>query len=573
MEIPLSHFEEYIDEPILKRGLSYFKKGFVHEPAEVRPGDYEAVVEGSEEYTVKLSIRNRVITEHSCDCPYDMGPVCKHVAAVIFYLEQEELGLTQSTKKGSPKKTKTSSSKPSKRKTIAQQVDDLLGKVTHDELTLFVRELAAKNSLFRDLLLASFAHQYNPDESKALYAKQVKALIKVARDRDKYKLIDASGAKYISKEISPMLSLAERYLSQGNHQSAFFICTAIMDELITALLLADDREGALGNAIYAAYNTLSAITCEEPSEAIRRQILKYCFTSFDKRTFAGWDWHIGLLQLAACILDTESEVEELFKRINSIPESDEYEIKEVQKIKYCILLEKKGTKVAQRFLEQNIGNPSFRAQAIQDALDQKDYEKATALANDGIEQDSGYPGLVTNWYEWLLKIAESQKDTERIILYARHLLLNDSIPSLDYYEILRKTVPPEQWTDFVEAIVQETMERKPYYGVDFVASIFVREEWWSRLFELVKKECSLDRLAKYEKPLAKHFPNELADLYAERIIEYVEDRVGRDYYRTACRYIRRMIKLGARDKADEVISQLRQTHYRKKALMEELDNV
>lgn len=572
MEIPLSHFEEYIDEPILKRGLSYFKKGFIHEPAEVRPGDFEAVVEESEEYIVKLSIRNGVITEHSCDCPYDIGPVCKHVAAVIFYLEQEELGLTQNIKKGSAKKAKASSSKPSKRKTIAQQVDDLLDKVTLDELTLFVREQAAKNAQFRDLLLASFA-QYNPNESKALYAKQVKALIKVARDSGKYRLIDSSGAKYISKEISPMLSLAERYLSQGNHKSAFLICTAIMDELISALLCADDREGVLGNAIYAAYNTLSAIASEEPSEDIRKQILKYCFTSFDKRTFAGWDWHIGLLQLAACILDTEGEVEEIFKRINSIPESDEYEIKEVQKIKYCILLEKKGTEVAQKYLEQNIGNPSFRAQAIQDALDQKDYKKATALANDGIEQDSGYPGLVTNWYEWLLKIAKSQKDNERIILYARHLLLNSNRPSQDYYQILKNTIPPEEWTDFVETIVQEAMERKPYYGVDLVASIFVREEWWSRLLDLVKKECSLDRLAKYEKPLAKHYPNELADLYAERIIEYVESHVGRNYYRTACRYIRRMIKLGARDKANEVISQLRQTHYSRRALMEELDNV
>ncbi len=572
MEIPLSHFEEYIDEPILKRGLSYFKNGFVHKPAEIRPGDYEAVVEESEEYTVNLSIRNRVITEYSCDCSYDMGPVCKHVAAVIFYLEQEELGLTQNTKKASSKKAKASSSKPSKRKTLAQQVDELLDKVTHDELTLFVREHATKNAQFRDLLLASFA-QYNPNESRTLYAKQVKALIKVARDSDKYGLIDSSGAKYISKEISPMLSLAERYLSQGNHQSAFFICTAIMDELISALLLADDREGVLGNAIYAAYDTLSAITCEEPSEAIRRQILKYCFTSFDKRTFAGWDWHIGLLQLAACILDTEGEVEELFKRINSIPESDEYEIKEVQKIKYCILLEKKGTEVAQKYLEQNLDNPSFREVAIQDALDQKDYERATALANDGIEQDSGYAGLVTNWYEWLLKIAESQKDTERIILYARHLLLNDSRPSLDYYEILRKTVPPEEWTDFVEAIIQEAIERKPYYGVNFAASVFVREEWWSRLLDLVKKECNLDQLAKYEKLLAQHFPNELADLYAERIIEYVESHIGRNYYRTACKYIRKMIKLGARDKADEVISQLRQTHYSRRALMEELDNV
>lgn len=570
MEIPLRHFEEYIDEPILKRGLSYFKKGFVHEPAEIRPGDYEAVVEGSEDYTVKLSIRNGVITEHSCDCPYDMGAVCKHVAAVIFYLEQEKLGLTQSTKNGSSKKAKASSSKPSKRKTIAQQVDDLLGKVTHDELTLFVREHAAKNAQFRDLLLASFA-QYNPDESKALYAKQIKALIKVARG--KYGLIDSSGAKYISKEISPMLSLADRYLSQGNHQSAFFICTAIMDELISALLCADDREGVLGNTIYAAYNTLSAIASEEPSEAVREQILKYCFTSFDKRTFAGWDWHIGLLQLAACILDTEGEVEEIFKRINSIPESDEYEIKEVQKIKYCILLEKKGTEVAQKYLEQNIGNPSFRAQAIQDALDQKDYEKATALANDGIEQDSGYPGLIIDWYDWLLKIAESQNDTERIILYARDLLLESLNPKQDYYQILKKTVPPEEWAGFVETIVQEAMERKPYYRTDLVASIFIREEWWSRLLDLVKKECNLDQLSKYEKLLAQHFPSELADLYAERIIEYVEDRVGRDYYRTACRYIRRMIKLGARDKADEVISQLRQTHYRKKALMEELDNV
>lgn len=572
MEIPLSHFEEYIDEPILKRGLSYFKKGFVHEPEEIRLGDYEAVVEGSEEYTVKLSIRNRVITEYSCDCPYEMGPVCKHVAAVIFYLEQEELELTQNTKKASSKKAKASSSKPSKRKTLAQQVDELLDKVTHDELTLFVREHATKNAQFRDLLLASFA-QYNPNESRTLYAKQVKALIKVARDSDKYGLIDSSGAKYISKEISPMLSLAERYLSQGNHQSAFFICTAIMDELISALLCADDREGVLGNAIYAAYDTLSAIASEEPSEAIRKLILKYCFTSFDKRTFAGWDWHIGLLQLAACILDTEDEVEEIFKRINSIPESDEYEIKEVQKIKYCILLGKKGTEVAQKYLEQNIGNPSFRAQAIQDALDQKDYERATALANDGIEQDSGYPGLVTNWYEWLLKIAESQKDPERIILYSRHLLLNNSIPSLDYYEILRKTVPPEEWTDFVEAIIQEAMERKPYYRTDLVASIFIREEWWSRLLDLVKKECNLDQLAKYEKLLAQHFPSELANLYAERIIEYVESHIGRNYYRTACKYIRKMIKLGARDKADEVISQLRQTHYNRRALMEELDNV
>ena len=570
MEIPLSHFEEYIDEPILKRGLSYFKNGFVHEPEEIRPGDYEAVVEGSEDYTVKLSIRNRVITEHSCDCSYDMGPVCKHVAAVIFYLEQEKLGLTQNTKKGSSKKAKASSSKPSKRKTIAQQVDDLLGKVTYDELILFVRNQAANDSLFRDSLLASFA-QYNPNESKTLYTKQVKTLIKVARG--KYGFLDSSGAEYVSNELSSMLGLANHYIRKGNHKSAFFICTAIVDELISALEYADDMDGHLTDTIYDAYDTLTAIAQADPPEEVRKLIFKYCLTSFSKRSFSGWDWHLNFLHLAAYMLSTDSEMEELFKRIAAIPKSSEYEVKKAQEIQYDVLLKRKGESVAQKYLEQNIDNPSFRARAIQDALDQKDYEKATALANEGIEQDSGYPGLVASWYDWLLKIAESQNDTERIILYARYLLLKSHNPKRDYYQILKEIVPTEEWTNFVEAIVQEAMERKPYYRTDLVASIFIREEWWSRLLDLVKKEYTLDQLAKYEKLLAQHFPSELADLYAERIIRYVENHVGRSHYRTACKYIRKMIKLGARDKADEVISQLRQTHYRKKALMEELDNV
>lgn len=570
MEIPLSHFEEYIDEPILKRGLSYFKNGFVHEPEEIRPGDYEAVVEGSEDYTVKLSIRNRVITEHSCDCSYDMGPVCKHVAAVIFYLEQEKLGLTQNTKKGSSKKAKASSSKPSKRKTLAQQVDDLLGKVTHDELILFVRNQAANDSLFRDSLLASFA-QYNPNESKALYTKQVNTLIKVARG--KYGFLDSSGAEYVSNELSSMLGLANHYIRKGNHKSAFFICTAIMDELISALEYADDMDGHLTDTIYDAFDTLATIAQEDPPEEVRKLIFKYCLTSFSKRSFSGWDWHLNFLHLAAYMLSTDSEMEELFKRIAAIPKSSEYEVKKAQEIQYDVLLKRKGESVAQRYLEQNIDNPSFRARAIQDALDQKDYEKATALANEGIEQDSGYPGLVASWYDWLLKIAESQNDTERIILYARYLLLKSHNPKRDYYQILKEIVPTEEWTNLVEAIVQEAMERKPYYRTDLVASIFIREEWWSRLLDLVKKEYTLDQLAKYEKLLAQHFPSELADLYAERIIRYVENHVGRSHYRTACKYIRKMIKLGAREKADEVISQLRQTHYRKKALMEELDNV
>ena len=49
MQIPLNQFEQVIDEDILKRGLSYFKKGRVYEPEEISPDEFETIVEGSED--------------------------------------------------------------------------------------------------------------------------------------------------------------------------------------------------------------------------------------------------------------------------------------------------------------------------------------------------------------------------------------------------------------------------------------------------------------------------------------------------------------------------------------------
>lgn len=159
MRISLNQFEQHIDETILKRGFSYFKKGHVREPEEIDQGKYEAIVEGSEDYTVQISIKNGIITEYVCDCPYDMGPVCKHVVAVIIYLQQDELGLNEESEKAK----KVKGTKPAKRKTVAQQVNELLEKITDDELKQFVREKAAENPTFRNLFLSSFA-QYNSDE-------------------------------------------------------------------------------------------------------------------------------------------------------------------------------------------------------------------------------------------------------------------------------------------------------------------------------------------------------------------------------------------------------------------------
>ena len=75
MNISIDEFEQIIDETILKRGLLYFEKGYITEFEKISDKEFEASVSGTEEYTVQLRIKNNIITEHNCDCPYDMEPV------------------------------------------------------------------------------------------------------------------------------------------------------------------------------------------------------------------------------------------------------------------------------------------------------------------------------------------------------------------------------------------------------------------------------------------------------------------------------------------------------------------
>ncbi len=566
MHIPLRHFEDYIDETILRRGLSYFKNGQVHEPDEIRTGEYEAIVEGTEDYTVRMTIKNGAITEHVCNCPYDMGPVCKHLVAVIFYLQQDELELTQKpakAKSASPKKTK-------KRKTVAEQVDELLEKTTHDELKQFVREQATLNAGFRNLFLSFFV-QHNTGESKGIYEKQIKAILRGAKERDGF--IGWSGAGHVGSAVDNLLDSAKKQIEKRNFKSAVLICTAIMEQMVGALQYADDSNGDIGGAIEAAYEMISTLAASQPAEDIRKLIFDYALSTVDKKIYAGWDWHVGMLRIAATLLTTEEEMESVFRELDKLHES-EYEREETQSIKYEVILKTKGEKEANDFLEANITNPNLRRKVIQAALANGNYKKAISIAKGGIDYDKKKRlGLVIEWYDWLLKIAQAQGEREKIIEYARLLFIDNFSNKQDYYAILKKHVAPESWVSFVESVIRDITAKRRWFDKEHIANIFIKEGWMDRLLELVRKYPDLNTIAQYETHLSAKYTPEIVDLYLNALLEYVKKNVGRNHYREACRYIRRVIKLGAREKANELISFFRSEYPQRKALMDELNNV
>ena len=181
--------------------------------------------------------------------------------------------------------------------------------------------------------------------------------------------------------------------------------------------------------------------------------------------------------------------------------------------------------------------------------------------------------MVKVWYNWLLKVAQAEKDTAKIIEYARFLFIDNFHPEQDYYQILKDNIDDEDWHPFLEDIIKEITPKQRWTYTELIRKIYIKEQWWDRLFLMLKQNLSLENIQHNEEYLAKDYSSELVELYSERITNYVEAYMGRKHYQTACRYLRRMKKLGGNDRVNELIELFRKQYPQRKALMDELTRV
>jgi len=92
MRLNLKNFEKLVESKIVDRGFEYYEYDQVANIEHVDEFEFCAVVLGSMEYAVYIRLNDDLdVLEHSCDCPYDWGDVCKHKVAVFYYIKDAEL--------------------------------------------------------------------------------------------------------------------------------------------------------------------------------------------------------------------------------------------------------------------------------------------------------------------------------------------------------------------------------------------------------------------------------------------------------------------------------------------------
>jgi len=452
---------------------------------------------------------------------------------------------------------------------VSHQLKEVLNKVSHQDLKKFIQEHSKMDEQFRNLFLAYFAY-LNESQSKEFYQNQIKLVINSATDRHGF--IGWHEMKYLAKGINPIIEIAEKQLESNNYLNVIHICTALLEEMTDAIQFSDDSYGVIGGIIDDSYEMLFGITAKNMSENIKTELFNYCIEVFKKRLFEGWDWHIGILNIAYKLTDNEAEADIIIKCLDSI--NGVYEKEKAQSFMLEVITKYKDDKEVQVFVDENITSSLVRNSEIEKAVNNKNFEKAIRLSKDGVEYDKNEkPGLLKKWYNWLLKIAQIQNNTPKIIEYSRFLFIDNFHPEQNYYQLLKQEIEPNKWKDFLEEIIKEITPKEGWKYNELVRKIYINEKWWDRLLLLIKENTSLDNIENNEKYLSKDYSQELIQLYSERLVKYVDRFMGRNHYKTACRYLRRIKKLGGNEKVNELIEYFERTYPKRKALLDELSGV
>jgi uncharacterized Zn finger protein len=211
MALTFTNFKRTIPSNILARGRQYYNDGAVTDLSQEEEDTWIAEVQGTAIYEVQVALNQDNELLCTCTCPYDYGEHCKHIAAVLYAIEE----------------------------TFPERVE---GKVSR-----------AKGPKRRTKLdkLAEALEGTPPEKLRA-------ALLDLAQSQREYGFIDYQGARQAASQLNVLLVQAGRMMDEGLVNRAIALYQAIMEQTIEAYGQADDSSGALGGCIAYAIEGLRA---------------------------------------------------------------------------------------------------------------------------------------------------------------------------------------------------------------------------------------------------------------------------------------------------------------------------
>ena len=563
MPLTLKNFETHINAKIVDRGEDYFLDGFVRNFERGDDEIYTAIVSGTSDYRVSIRLDKAKVVEHNCECPYDLGPVCKHTVAVLYAIRD-----SQEERSSKPVK-KPEKSKKKKAKTQHEKIAEIYSNLSKEELQEYIESLFATNQLKRRDFIMSYTHLLSEKRGLTFYKKEVKAVLRSVAGRKKF--IGWNKTREAWQRLQPFLVQADRAIEKSNYLEAVYINYGLLIQLTDAITYyLDDSSGEIGYLIDQICNNLDQLADTKLKEETRKEFLDLCLKIYKSKVLDGWDWHYRLMEVAIKLATNKTEADKL-NRLLDKKQEDDYSADTLKVLKLKLLRKFGDAEDYQREVMKNRNITEVRQSLIQSAIEAKNYEEAKELAKEGQEYHKGNSHYEKEWLEWQLKIVQLQKDRSEIIRVAKLLYMSHRLSDLDLLSIMKQAIPKTKWEKFRTELIADLKAK----GLSQkMMSIYVKEDMPKEiLLALQESNPNLYTIDNYAAQLQEKYLKQLIALYAKGIYNFMESNVGRKYYKAAVRYLRKIKKLGDEKLSQEISDKLRVLYRTRRALLEELDKL
>ena len=552
------NFEKLFDEKILKRGYNYYLEDAVHDVT--RNGNhYEGLVYGTEIYEVQIEIDdNGNVEDMDCDCPYAEENNCKHMVALLYYLEND--GEIESKK--------------AIRNT--DNYDKILDKISENEIKEFVLEKIYENFDFQNEFRSHFV-QYFEKTPKKVYEKRIAQSIYQAIGRKGF--IEYNETYKFSNAMYDYIQEANNLIKHNEYQAPFWIASLILEELPD--LPIDDSDGTTSYVESECVEVIEKILEKCKNDSVIKEIFNWIIESIKNDTLG--DYSDGIEK----VLD-EHFIEDKFvnERLKIIDEKiqeleqqedhySEYKLEELIKTKIALLYQLGMDKEAIKTIKENIYYVPIRRMLIDIERKNKNIDKVEKLLKEGmkIALKRGHYGTVTYYIEELLSIYKEQNQKEKYKNLVEETLFKYSRGSFKYYKKLKDLYTEEQWKNMRDNIIKILESDGEGYHRDDLRQIYIEEQYYEKLYHSVISTPLFEIVVKYEKYLKKDFEKQLLEEY-QKIVNEKATFTGKRNYEDVRKILQHMKTLKNGEKlVEKMVEEYNIKYANRRLMLEELNKI
>ncbi|WP_409200834.1 SWIM zinc finger domain-containing protein [Methanobrevibacter sp. DSM 116169] len=540
----INEFIEASDFQIIERGESYYHSGYVLSLSK-KGNMFISNVEGSnyDPYKVKIILNdNEEITHYNCNCPYNYGPVCKHVIAVLLAILNNDF-----------KEMKIHELKDTNKTSSIDQSRKLLERASKEELSSFLSEQLKDNNLrYEFLKFFNESFEYLFEEIKY----QISCLIVNEYNNDDLDEI-ISKIEYLIEEFKEKLDKTN-YEDIFNYSFEIFLESILLFEKFYYYDGLYDFHDIIDNSFEILEETIVLFKKyadkNSKNRALETLVRKGNLFNFHNHDMSKWD----ILNFAIEFVDKDNR--NYF--LNEI-KYDESEILDFKLIEESLILKFDGEEELQKFRMNNIDLDYYREIIISQAIDNQNFELAEKLVLEKIEIEENYQ-VLKKWNYLLFNIYKKSNFTDKQMEIANNLLKKGHH---EYFYILKDFyINNNTWDEKREDLLK--IAQKNLFTNDYL-NILESEEEWDKLLKAIEKNNMF--IFDFIPNLIKYRFKEINQLIEFYILEKAQFADTRHKYRKLCNEIQKVNDFDLKDLSFKMIDDIKNSFPNKPALNQELD--